>query len=353
MGKPQKQSRYRLRSGNIDKRGEKKARASVNGRMRIKKEAGDQQEEKVKIKKEMGDYEKLNKETDRKYGDRMLLARQPKTNGKQDKDKGMLKLGGGNCTMDMFPKKHDQRRFDAIGDTVAIAYSDSWQRDGPKYAGQRFASVDYLPRDANGSIDPRPFSVFMKRTIKNAAVTLGWEYCGEYEPTDPEEEMEVYRSAHNIEPHHKAKMKKQTLASHAWGKSSIARWRRTLTLVLEKDNSPAEMAPLWMRERRAPTMAELDQDRDEKQAPLAARARALGFKLEGGNSDKEIVDIMFELDEKHQCKPIQFVRYNEKLYGFVKDGPTALNKFGKKRKPGEQCALASDWYNVHDQKVGL
>lgn len=257
----------------------------------------------------------------------------------------MLKLGGGNCGMVMYPSKNnnDHPRFKDLGKTIAIAYNDSWQPDGPKYAGQKYAAVAALP------VDPKvPFSVFMKRTINKTRVTLGWEYCGEYQATDPYGEVEATSSAVFVKNHDKTVMIGTTLASTS-GKEWMKYTRDKLARLLERDQSPASMAPSWMNEQRAPTRKELDEDAEKGQAPLAARARALGFQKDV--SDTKLVDIMFNLDETYKCLPIKFVRYDEKVYDYVKDGPTNRNKFGNIMKRGEKCATASDWYGFHDQIV--
>ena len=284
------------------------------------------------VKKELGDYIKRNIKTDRMYGNRVLLARQAKN--------GMLKLGGGNCGMDMYPslKNVNHPRFLEIGFTVAIAYCDSWQPDGPKYAGQKYAHVGYLP------IVHEPFSVFMKRSMKTKL--LGWEYCGEYEAEDPENEIETWARAHTLETHDR-RVVAQSLLTTKGGRHALQRWRVKLTDELKKDASPASMAPEWLRERRRPTAAETE--REGRIVPRAARARALGF--EENLSDEKLASLLLWLDEFRTSKPIRFVRYDEKVYNYVKDGETTKNAMGKKRGDGENCAKASDWYAYWDQQV--
>ena len=48
---------------------------------------------------------------------------------------------------------------------------------------------------------------------------------------------------------------------------------------------------------------------------------------------------------------IVFKHYDETIYDFVKDGKTTKNKNNKRKKAGEPCAKASDWYAILDQQV--
>lgn len=292
----------------------------------------------VKIKLDLDDEKERLSRTDRIYGDRVLLDRQTKS-------KGMMKLGAGNTKMVMFPKKnhpHREERFEKIGKLVAVAYSEDFNVDAPKYAGQRTASVRMLPHEKETDLNLDPhcvFSVFIKRT--KSGKPLGWEYCGDYQGADLE--VEAWRSAHSVPERKKKNMAKVTLRKN-WGKKRIDEWRKKITEALQKDNSPASMAPMWFREKRVPTKEEL---KNYEPVPLAARARALGFRKD--MTDEEFVKILYEFDELHIIRPIKFIEYREEVYDYVKDGPTNRNASGDKRKDGERRAIASDWYDYIDQ----
>ena len=55
--------------------------------------------------------------------------------------------------------------------------------------------------------------------------------------------------------------------------------------------------------------------------------------------------------------PVRFVRYDEVMYDYVKDGETTRNAHGKARKQNsrgeytESPALASTWYDILDSQV--
>lgn len=130
------------------------------------------------------DWQKHEAKTHCKYGDRVLLARQAKS--------GMMKLGGENCTMDLYPGKEKAQnwghpRFAVVGDKMAIWYNDQWQPFGPKYAGDPSAAVDTV----YGVFD-RPFSVLMKRG------KLGTEYCGDNRYA--QSEVAQHRKACDVKP---------------------------------------------------------------------------------------------------------------------------------------------------------
>lgn len=310
--------------------------------------------EEVEVKLELDDEKKRLILRDRKYGDRVLLHRQIT----KPVNKGMMKLGGGNNHMVMFPSdKHPQRkeRFEKIGKSIAMAYSEAHNVDAPKYAGQRFASVRMLPHEKAPNLNLNEhcvFSLFTNHSLKNGK-SLGWEYCGEYQACTDEEDddndrdgiVEAWGSAHSIPVRKKKNMAEVTLRNNNWGKPRINFWRNKLTELLQKDDSPASMTPQWFQERKVPTKAELKHY--EPVPPLAARARALGFRK--NMTDEEFVKIMYELDEVHVIHPIQFVEYREEVYNYVKDGPTNRNASGNKKKKNERCATASDWYDYIDQ----
>ena len=297
----------------------------------------------VAVKAEPMDVFKYNIETRRKYGDRVLLARQAKN--------GMMKLGGGNCGMDLFPKhsikgNKNHPRFRDLGHTKAIAYSDLWQPDGPKYAGQECGHVKRtkVPDRRN------PFSVFMRRTLKNGRDSFGWEYCGEYICTDPEGDVITWTSAHTLTCSERNKMITDIVSSckkpdgaHVPG---MEKWRNDLAAALLTDPAPATDVPLWMIEDRLPTSAELE---DAPPVSLAARARAFGFRP--GIPIETLAEIVVRLDEFRETEPIKFLSYDENVYNYVCKGETTKNSRAKKKRDGEPCAKASDWYAHFDQQI--
>jgi hypothetical protein len=277
----------------------------------------------------------------RKYGNRVLLARQAKN--------GMLKMGGGNVRMIMYPsesaKNDNHPRYRAIGSTIAIAFDDSWNRFGPKYAGQPSAHLSYL-----AGLRDEPFSVFMKRCIKTNTGTkqlLGWEYCGEYKSADPEQEIILWNAAYSMSKRDKAWIVDDILNSAAYKddgggyRLKFLRLRGRLDKALAEDDSPA--GPEWLIAGRVPT------EEETKVAPttLAAQARALGFTHDMPMDD--LVRLWVNLDEFHETEPIVFVGYNEKVYDYIKEGETTRDKFAKMRtKTNRSCAKASDWYAWFD-----
>jgi len=301
----------------------------------------------VAIKQEYGGYNQHHQCAalqHRKYGDRVLLGRQMKN--------GMMKMGGGNCRMDMYPsiKRHPNHpRFRDLGFSFAIAYSGHWQCQGPKWAGFLGGAVGYTgPASHRG----KPFSVFMQR--KMGAVCIGWEYCGEYEAVDPNEEMIQFTSAYTIDRRDRDKIARHILTylknpDSVWH-GELDYWHHVLTHSLENDPSSAADTPIWFREDRRPTIAELDnwKDMGNKRSSMASRARAVGYH--STMTDKDLVEVLVRFDEFHRSEPVRFVEYDERVYNYVKAGETIYNAAGKRRTEGEPCAKASDWYAYYDQK---
>mmetsp|Transcript_20299 Transcript_20299/g.40774 ORF Transcript_20299/g.40774 Transcript_20299/m.40774 type:complete len:174 (-) Transcript_20299:1113-1634(-) len=96
------------------------------------------------------------------------------------------------------------------------------------------------------------------------------------------------------------------------------------------------------------------QDREEKEirekASSAAKARALGL------DDEELSNIciakrLVYFDDFYESYSIKFVRYDEDMYNFCKEGETTKNKSNRKRHPEEPCAKADDWYAIFDQMM--
>ena len=109
---------------------------------------------------------------------------------------------------------------------------------------------------------------------------------------------------------------------------SVTRWKQKLNDELAKDSS-------------APAI---------NSASLAARARALGYHEDMSLEDMAS-SVLLKLNEFYADKVIRFVEYDETVYEYIKEGETTRNAEGKKRRPGEACAKASDWYRILDQRV--
>ena len=68
-------------------------------------------------------------------------------------------------------------------------------------------------------------------------------------------------------------------------------------------------------------------------------------------SQVEFAEQLVEWDDFYHSHQIVFKHYDETIYDFVKDGKTTKNKNNKRKKAGEPCAKASDWYAILDQQV--
>ena len=166
--------------------------------------------------------------------------------------------------------------------------------------------------------------------------------------------MLQYTSAYTIDRRHRDEIVRHILKSlkfpdAVWHKE-LSWWRQKFTYYLENDPSPAADAPIWFREDRKPTIAELDnwKEMGNKKKSMAARARVVGYHSE--MSDKDLVEALVRFDEFHSSEALRFVEYDERVYNYVKAGETNFNAAGKRRADGEPCAKASDWYAYYDQK---
>ena len=82
----------------------------------------------------------------------------------------------------------------------------------------------------------------------------------------------------------------------------------------------------------------------------ADRLRSLGLDDEN-LSDREFAEKLVQWEGFFHQHPVKFVRYDEEMYNFVKEGETTRDKDGKLvSKSSKQCARASDWYNELDQR---
>lgn len=214
-----------------------------------------------------------------------------------------------------------QDRYNAIGKKKAMAYDVLWQRDSLSYAGCPTGDLSCVP---DGLGPDETFSVFMKREIKSGT-TWGWEYVGDYKQADPTGELKHWGDANSVSESDKMGIVRKMLKSTTWGKKRIHYYKLLLTQALRDDQSPAS---------------------SDKSASIAARARHLGFHE--NMADKEIANVIVRLDEHYSARGVVFDHYDENVYDFVKAGETSKNAQGKKRRAGEPCAKASDWYTLYD-----
>jgi len=176
---------------------------------------------------------------------------------------------------------------------------------------------------------------------------LGWEYVGNYRFSGDKDIQSVWESADSFSAVSKClqatKLYKSSRSPDGYGHYELLMWRDKLEKALENDAS--EPGPKWLVEGRSPTYEE----RKEKMASLAARGRALGFHE--NISNEGLAKLIVELDEWHELFPIKFVRYDEKIYDYVKDGHTDKDANGKKCADGANPATAQAWYDFLDQLI--
>ena len=301
-----------------------------------------------------------------KYGDRMLLHRHHKM--------GIARLGGNLQSTYIFPRLDHPNLNDPDYPTPKSilngmsdvkddgyrrnlhgygAYNQTWQPNGPMYAGQPTAAVDGV--DDFFMKTGEPFAMFLKRsrtklTSKTEGNLLGWEYVGNYRVMKDDDDGEIpefWESAANFSEASKAMISKKVLQSaqsqDGYGRQRLDAWRKLLMEELEKDLSPA--APQYMVEGREHTPDEIREPRPS----LAARARALRFVP--SMSDEKLSWLLVHLDEYHSQVMLQFVEYDERVYEYCVGGPTSKNKDGKQRKGSEEPAKAQDWYDFAEMNM--
>ena len=215
-------------------------------------------------------------------------------------------------------------RFDG---RYCIALNDSWNPDGPKWAGQLKAAISESPPE-DAIPHENPFSIFMKRTFVRKQCQpklLGWEYCGEYILTGNTDIAMYAIPQSDTDRNYIAKNIKHSLSTpNGWWHDAIQGRREQIERILKYDPDSSD----------------------------AIRLRELGLdnpKL----TPEEIADRIVNWEGFHKSKPVQFVSYDEDMYSFVSPGETTRNSSGIKKKEGEPCAKASDWYAKLDMMVGL
>jgi len=208
---------------------------------------------------------------------------------------------------------------------LAMGYNALWNFGAPKYAGQPSAHVTMLPRHQDEKFSKVSFPVFVQRKVGSS--TLGWEYCGEY--AELEDDIAGITTAASVGRECKAFVLsdiKHSL-SRPGGKwhGIIARYReKIIDLCIFKPND---------------------------RATLSAKDLGLNDFPKPKLTQVEFAEKLVEWDDFYESHQIVFKHYDNTVYDFVKDGKTTKNKYNKRRKVGEPCAKASDWYAIHDQQV--
>lgn len=199
---------------------------------------------------------------------------------------------------------------------------EAWQGAlSPQYAGQDRAWIANRP-----DVDTE-FAVVCARP------NLGWEYCGHYKADDTIQ-LDIPGRALLASDSAKYQQGQQLFISSQCPTSDasdhsrfvLQYWHRQLTTALGTDVTPA--GPEWLQGKRAPTDWELACC---SATSLAARARALGYSPD--MKDKELADLLTNLDERHELTGIQFVRYDEKVWSAVVEDISDL-------------PTAREWYSV-------
>lgn len=301
----------------------------------------EQAEEKLKVAKKKA-YEN--------YGDLILLHR----------FKGVGRLGGSHqCTFQK-PGKNNKNVWDgdkfrpeypvpnmatkknANGDDeydmeafTSLAYNSLWQVNGPKFATQPTAGVDCVPNYMKEKGLSLP--VFMKRSLtkksdKKEKKSLGWEYVGNYRCIS-DKDLVLWESAENFSEASKCEIANKYLESahsqrgDTYGRIKLDCWKNTLEQELEREPTEKESAK-----------------------SLRIRAQELGFKSD--ISDKDLINLLVQLDEFHQQEIIEFVEYDERIYNYCIKGPTTKNGKGNiQAKDGGNVAKANDWYNFANEHM--
>lgn len=261
-----------------------------------------------------------------------------------------------------------------------VLLSVGFDSDAPKYAAQPTACVTLIPEEVKERGDGCPFSVFVMRCI-GSQPTLGWEYCGDYVVHQPD--IEAFPLARSVTPDCKSailhdikhSLRREKGEWHYW----LDYWQDIIMSKCERDPTlPGTALMRAVNEEPEPDDSgdereeRLERERREK-ATDAAKARALGLDklskqihdatlaLESSattvNKEKLLgaemafAEKLICYDDFYGTVAIKFHSYDEEVYNYVKAGETTKNKHNKKRAKGEECAKASDWYNIYDQRV--
>ncbi len=310
-----------------------------------------QASEETKVKKEE-EHEIAKKDAYEKYGDRLLLHRFDGVgllggaiqHTFQRPNKTSSKVWNGEDLREGYPLNEMGLKIDANGDTVydmdaftSLAYNTLWQVNGPKFAGQPTAAVNVVPKYMKEKKLALP--VFMKRSLttkshKKETKVLGWEYVGNYKCIT-DNDLITWESANNFT----AAMKKEIAMKY-------------LKSAQCKSDTYGAHAINWWRDFLQKKEKEQKENKNESEDPksIFSRAKALGFKPD--MDDKDLINLMVELNEFHGQEIIEFVTYDERIYKLCSKGPTTKNADGCiHAKEGGNIATARDWYNFANENM--
>eukprot|EP00957_Ditylum_brightwellii_P000019 1284-Ditylum_brightwellii.AAC.1 len=122
-------------------------------------------------------------------------------------------------------------------------------------------------------------------------------------------------------------MSAQSASGNTYGRRSLDHWKEFLDQELAKE-----------------------QQGEPGCTSLCARVRNLGYRQ--GISDKDLIEILVEIDEFYGQEIIEFVEYDERIYEYCKKGPTTRNSEGNSQaKAGGNLAKAGDWYNFANMNM--
>ena len=314
---------------------------------------GQQISEETKVKKEE-EHEVAKRDAYEKYGDRLLLHRFDGVgllgggiqHTFQRPNKTSSKVWNGNNLRDGYPLPEMGLKIDANGDTVydmdaftSLAYNTLWQVNGPKFAGQPTAAVNVVPKFMKEKELALP--VFMKRSLtkkshKKETKVLGWEYVGNYKCIT-DNDLITWESANNFTAAMKQEIVMKYLQSadrkgDTYGAHAINWWR---DLLQDKEQEQKE-----------------NKKKTEDPKSIFSRAKALGFETD--MNDKDLINLIVELNEFHSQEIIEFVNYDERIYKLCSKGPTTKNANGCiQAKEGGIIATARDWYNFANENMLL
>ena len=300
------------------------------------------------VKREMAEQKRMAAYRDAReiYGDRAFLHRFNgigRLGGSHQNTfvqpcKGNQKVWNGNKLRPEYPLhkmalKNNNDDEDDVYDMDAFCYlgfNGLWQVNGPNFATQPTAAVNYVP----SFMKKKDFAIpiFMKRSLtrksdKRERKILGWEYVGNYRCIS-DEDLVVWDSADNFPEACKREIVSKTLRS-ADSQSEETHGRQRLDF--------------W-REELKKWVEEGDNDKDTKQA------LDLGFKSD--MSDEDLMNLIVELDRFYGQEIIEFVEYDERIYEYCSKGLTSKNSKGEiLAKYGGDIAKASDWYDFADEHM--
>jgi hypothetical protein len=162
----------------------------------------------------------------------------------------------------------------------------------------------------------------MRRRTKKKQL-LGWEYVGEYIAIDHEVTMYgVPRTKEEVDGIVAIAMRSLSNPTGHWH-GYIEDVREKVQYILENEPSSAD----------------------------AQKLRSLGLQ-DQNLINQDFVTRVAQWEKFYTHKAVEFVRYDEDMYKFVKEGSTTHDANGKLIKStGKPCAKASDWYAVLDQIV--